>query len=191
MPQPRTPAPNDPAPNDPVLDYPASFDPAPFNPAIRATDLSPVPEAARWIAGRSFPPERPLLNLSQAAPVAAPPEGLRRAMADALLSEPASHLYGPDLGLPALRQALADQVSAQYGGNVTAAQVAITSGCNQAFAAAIATLAGPGDEVLLPTPWYFNHKMWLDMCTIPRRAAAHRCPVPALPEGHRNPDLRA
>jgi aspartate/methionine/tyrosine aminotransferase len=41
--------------------------------------------------------------------------------------------------------------------------VAITSGCNQAFAAAIATLCSEGDEVILPTPWYFNHKMWLDM----------------------------
>jgi aspartate/methionine/tyrosine aminotransferase len=27
----------------------------------------------------------------------------------------------------------------------------------------MATLAAPGDEVLLPVPWYFNHKMWLDM----------------------------
>jgi aspartate/methionine/tyrosine aminotransferase len=27
----------------------------------------------------------------------------------------------------------------------------------------MATLAGAGDEVILPTPWYFNHKMWLDM----------------------------
>ena len=35
--------------------------------------------------------------------------------------------------------------------------------CNQAFCAAIATLAGPGDAVMLATPWYFNHKMWLDM----------------------------
>jgi aspartate/methionine/tyrosine aminotransferase len=30
----------------------------------------------------------------------------------------------------------------------------------------MATLAGPGDEVILPTPWYFNHKMWLDMASV-------------------------
>ncbi len=41
--------------------------------------------------------------------------------------------------------------------------MAITQGCNQAFCAAMATLAAAGDEVLLPVPWYFNHKMWLDM----------------------------
>lgn len=135
----------------------------PLNPAMAATEISPVPEAARWVAGKSFSNERPLINVSQAAPIAAPPEPLRQAMADALLQETASHLYGPDLGLPALRAALAEQVSAQYGGTVREDQVAITSGCNQAFAAAMATLTGQGDEVLLPTPWYFNHKMWLDM----------------------------
>ncbi|SDK13523.1 aminotransferase [Aliiruegeria lutimaris] len=140
--------------------------PLPLNPAMMATDISPVPEAARWVAGVTFPADQPLINVSQAAPVAAPPAPLREAMAQALLEETASHLYGPDLGLPALREALAEQASAQYGGQVSPAQVAITSGCNQAFAAAIATLAGPGDEVLLPTPWYFNHKMWLDMSSI-------------------------
>jgi aspartate/methionine/tyrosine aminotransferase len=41
--------------------------------------------------------------------------------------------------------------------------VAITAGCNQAFTAVMSTLAGAGDEVILPLPFYFNHKMWLDM----------------------------
>jgi len=84
-------------------------------------------------------------------------------MADAALTQDAAHLYGPVLGMPALRQELAAQTSAHYDGAVTDTQVCITSGCNQAFAAAIATLCAEGDEVILPTPWYFNHKMWLDM----------------------------
>lgn len=136
------------------------------NPAMVATDVSPVPAAARWIAGRTFPAHRPLLNVSQAAPVSPPPEGLRRAMAETILRDDKAHLYGPDLGLPALREAVAARTSRQYGGAVAPGQVAITSGCNHAFAAAIATLAGPGDEVILPVPWYFNHKMWLDMSSI-------------------------
>ncbi|MEJ2020223.1 MAG: aminotransferase, partial [Maritimibacter sp.] len=68
--------------------------------------------------------------------------------------------------LPDLRAALASEVSALYRGAVAPEQVAITAGCNEAFAAAISTLAAPGDEVILPTPWYFNHKMWLDMAGI-------------------------
>lgn len=135
----------------------------PLNPAMAATFPPPVPEARRWIEGVTFPPERPLLNVSQAAPVDPPPEGLRRAVAEAALNDPAAHLYGPVLGMTALREEVATQWSAAYGGRIRAAEVAITQGCNQAFCAVMSTLAGAGDEVILPTPWYFNHKMWLDM----------------------------
>ena len=127
------------------------------------TFASPVMEARRWVEGVSFPPDRPLINISQAAPTDPPPLALREAMAEIALKEPEAHLYGPVLGLPALRAELARQIGAHYAGDVAAAHCAITSGCNQAFAAAIATLCGEGDEVILPTPWYFNHKMWLDM----------------------------
>lgn len=135
----------------------------PLNPAIAATSRPPVMEARRWLQGASFPPDRPLINVSQAAPVAPPPEALRRVLAEAALNQPDSHLYGPVLGRPELREAVAQEWSAAYGGLVRPTEVAITQGCNQAFAAAIQTLAGPGDEVILPLPWYFNHKMWLDM----------------------------
>ncbi|MEA5161570.1 aminotransferase [Cereibacter johrii] len=135
----------------------------PLNPAMAATFPPPVMEARRWIQGLSFPADRPLLNLSQAAPVEPPPADLRAALAEAALNDPQAHLYGPVLGLPALRAEIAAQWSAAYGGRIEPAQVAITQGCNQAFCAIMATLAGAGDEVILPTPWYFNHKMWLDM----------------------------
>ncbi len=138
----------------------------PLNPAFAATEPPPVMEARRWIQGVSFPADRPLINVSQAAPVESPPLGLRQALADAALNDPDAHLYGPVLGLPALREEIATQWSATYGGTILPAQVAITQGCNQAFCTVMATLAGPGDEVILPTPWYFNHKMWLDMASV-------------------------
>ena len=136
--------------------------PLPLNPAVAATETPPIMAARRWLDGVTFPADRPLINVSQAAPVDPPPEGLRRAIAEAALSDPAAHLYGPGLGMPELRGELAAQWSAAYGGEIAAADVAITQGCNQAFCAVMATLAGAGDEVILPTPWYFNHKMWLD-----------------------------
>lgn len=135
----------------------------PLNPAMAGTEPPPVMEARRWLQGVVFPPERPLINISQAAPVDSPPLGLRQALAEAALNDPQAHLYGPVLGLPALRAEIAAQWSASYGGAIAETQVAITQGCNQAFCAVMATLAGAGDEVILPTPWYFNHKMWLDM----------------------------
>ncbi|MGQ0567005.1 MAG: aminotransferase [Gemmobacter sp.] len=138
----------------------------PLNPAMAATEAPPVMEARRWLDGLTFPPDRPLINVSQAAPVDPPPLALRQAIAEAALNDPAAHLYGPVLGLPALRAEIASQWSAAYGGQIAPDQVAITQGCNQAFTAILATLAGAGDEVILPTPWYFNHKMWLDMAGV-------------------------
>ncbi|ESW60885.1 MAG: hypothetical protein Q27BPR15_09490 [Rhodobacter sp. CACIA14H1] len=135
----------------------------PLNPAMAATEPPPVMEARRWLQGATFPANRPLINVSQAAPVDPPPLALRQALADAALQNDAAHLYGPVLGLPELRAEIAAQWSAAYGGTVTPENVAITQGCNQAFTAVMSTLAGAGDEVILPTPWYFNHKMWLDM----------------------------
>lgn len=125
-------------------------------------------EARRWIEAATFGADRPLLNLSQAAPAEPPPAPLRAAMAE-MLERPEAHLYGPVLGLPALRDRIAADWSAAYGGTVAPDDVAITSGCNQAFTAAISTLAAPGDDVILPLPFYFNHKMWLDMAGIGAR----------------------
>lgn len=128
-----------------------------------STFAPPVMEARRWLSGVTFPADRPLINVSQAAPVEPPPQVLREVMADVALTRDDAHLYGPVLGLSELREELARQTAQHYAGQVHAAQTAITSGCNQAFAAAIAALCAEGDEVILPTPWYFNHKMWLDM----------------------------
>ena len=152
----------------------------PLNPAMAATFAPPVMEARRWIAGVTFPADRPLINVSQAAPVEVPPEGLRRAIAEASLNTPEAHLYGPVLGLGALREEIAVQWSTVYGGEIAAGQVAITQGCNQAFCAVLATLAGAGDEVILPTPWYFNHKMWCDMAGV--KAVPLPCGPGLIPE---------
>src|SRR5690606_6093112 len=108
----------------------------------------------------------PLINLSQAAPAGPPPESLRRHLAEAMLNDPSAHLYGPVLGNRALRQAIARRWSADYGADIARGQVAITAGCNQAFCVAVATACAPGDAVMLPFPWYFNHRMWLEMSGI-------------------------
>jgi aspartate/methionine/tyrosine aminotransferase len=154
---------------------------------IAATDRPPVPMVYGWLDGLELPDDRPLLNVSQAAPVDPPPEELRDAMARAVRDDPQAHLYGPVLGMDALRGAVAKRWSGPERDDVTARQVAITSGCNQAFVAAMATIAAAGDEVIIPTPWYFNHKMWLDM------SGVNAVPLPVgpvmLPEIDRARDL--
>ena len=130
----------------------------------QTTITPPVMEAYSWIADKDFS-NLPLINVSQAAPVDPPPAPLLAHMVS-VIQENDTHLYGPVLGMTALRAEIAKQWSSTYGGSVSTAQVGITSGCNQAFSAAIAMLCGEGDEVLLPTPFYFNHKMWLDMAGV-------------------------
>lgn len=140
-----------------------------FNPAFSKTFRPPVMEARRWLEGAVFTDTRPLINVSQAAPVDPPHPSLLNALAETVLNDPEAHLYGPVLGLPELRAEIAGQWSTAYNGTINADQVAITSGCNQAFCATVSSLAGAGDAVILPAPWYFNHKMWLDMAGIETR----------------------
>jgi len=154
--------------------------PTPINPNLARALAPPIMEALRWVSETSFPANRPLLNLSQAAPVDPPPQALCRAMAEAALNDPGAHLYGPVLGDTALLEEIAQRWSVAYGANIDASEVCITAGCNQAFCTAVATLCAPGDAVMVPVPWYFNHKMWLDMAGI--EAVPIPCDAAMLPD---------
>ncbi|MCF2903798.1 aminotransferase [Octadecabacter sp. CECT 8868] len=147
-------------------------------PRTATTFAPPVMEARRWLDGVDFS-DRPLINVSQAAPVDPPPLAMRQAMAQMIVEMDETHLYGPVLGLPDLRAEVAAQWSTAYSGKISPQNVAITSGCNQAFTAAISTLCAEGDEVILPVPYYFNHRMWLDMAgvkTVPLQAESGLTP---------------
>ncbi|MEM7523483.1 MAG: aminotransferase class I/II-fold pyridoxal phosphate-dependent enzyme [Pseudomonadota bacterium] len=124
--------------------------PASIHPALAAAAPSPIMTAAGWAAAAPVRADRPLINLAQAAPTGAPPEALRRAMADAALSDVEAHLYGPVLGDDPLRDEIAARWASIYGAPIQRAEVAVTSGCNQAFCAALASLVGAGDEALQP-----------------------------------------
>jgi len=143
------------------------------NPLLAAVAEPPIAEAHSWIAGRTFPPEKPLIDVAQAVPGYPPPKELTDHLA-AIVGEAASARYTDILGLPALRQALARDMADFYGAKVDPADVAITAGCNQAFCLAILALAKAGDEVILPLPYYFNHQMWLDMQGITARHLSFR-----------------
>ena len=151
------------------------------NPLLAAVAVPPIAEAASWIKGRVFPPERPLIDLCQAVPGYPPAESLTSHLA-ARIAEPAMARYTDILGLPALRQALADEAGGFYRAAIAPDQVAITAGCNQAYCLALMALAGPGDEVILPLPYYFNHQMWLDMLGIRARHLAFRPDRGGVPE---------
>jgi aspartate/methionine/tyrosine aminotransferase len=133
-----------------------------INPWLAAVEPSPIGETKRWVLGRSFPVERPLIDLSQAVPGYPPAMELRRHLGELLL-DPAMHGYTPILGLPILRETYAAHLSTFYGAPIAAHEVGITSGCNQAFCLALMSLAKAGDQVIVPRPHYFNHDMWMRM----------------------------
>jgi aspartate/methionine/tyrosine aminotransferase len=119
---------------------------------------SPISTTYGLLAER--PPDRPLLDLAQAAPAyPTAPEVVDHIASVARQRD--SGKYLPIAGLPQLREAFADELSHAYKGDVQAENIVVTAGCNQAFCLATATLAGPGDEIILPLPYYFNHDMWL------------------------------
>jgi len=132
------------------------------NPWLAAVEPSPIGETKRWVLGRTFPSDRPLIDLSQAVPGYPPAIELRRHLGELLL-DPALHGYTPILGMPTLREGYAGHLTSFYGAPVSAAEVGITSGCNQAFCLALMSLAQAGDQVILPRPHYFNHDMWMRM----------------------------
>ena len=72
-------------------------------------------------------------------------------------AQPRFHHYTPAAGLPELREAVAAKTARDYGYQVSARQVLITNGGKQAVYEAFATLLDPGDEVLLPTPYWTTY----------------------------------
>src|SRR5499427_6547636 len=65
--------------------------------------------------------------------------------------------YTPAAGLPELREAIAAKFARDSGLTVSASQVLVTNGGKQAVYEAFATLLDPGDEVLLPTPYWTTY----------------------------------
>jgi aspartate aminotransferase len=79
------------------------------------------------------------------------------AAAEVACRDPRSHKYTPTAGLPELREALAAKTRRDSGLEVTAAQILVTNGGKQAIANSFATLCDPGDEVLVPAPYWTTY----------------------------------
>lgn len=77
--------------------------------------------------------------------------------AAAACRDSANHRYTPTAGLPELREAIAAKTLRDSGYQVSASQVLVTNGGKQAVEEAFATLLDPGDEVLLPAPYWTTY----------------------------------
>ncbi|CAH1656499.1 aminotransferase [Chelatococcus asaccharovorans] len=92
------------------------------------------------------------VNLGQGFPDGAGPDDVRAKAAEAVVS--GWNQYPPMMGLPELRQAVADHYAHHQGLDLSADEVMVTSGATEAIAGALFALIEPGDEVVLFEPMY-------------------------------------
>ncbi|WP_192797996.1 aminotransferase [Brucella pseudogrignonensis] len=135
-----------------------------INPLIDKLSAPPIPAVQAW-AREYDGAHGPLIDLSQAVPGYPPHPDMLRFLGEAA-SSVAYAGYGPIEGETVLREAYARHVGNLYGAEIKANNVHITSGCNQAFIAAIMCVAQSGDTVLATDPFYFNHQSSLEMLGI-------------------------
>jgi len=99
---------------------------------------------------------RPVISYAAGEPDFPTPAHIVEAASKAVL-DPKNHRYTPAVGLPDLREAIAQKTLRDSGTEVTASQVVVTNGGKQAVYQAFAVLLDAGDEVLLPTPYWTTY----------------------------------
>jgi aspartate/methionine/tyrosine aminotransferase len=135
-----------------------------FNPLIARLSPPPVPSVLAW--AKAYDGARgPLIDLSQAVPGYPPHPDMLKWLGEAAASTTYTG-YGAIEGEMVLRTAYANHVSGVYGASVSAENIQVTSGCNQAFICAAMAVAGAGDTILMTNPFYFNQETTLAMLGI-------------------------
>src|ERR671926_370800 len=99
---------------------------------------------------------KPVIGFGAGEPDFPPPASVVEAAA-AAGRQPAMHRYTPAGGLPALKEAVVAKTARDSGLAITPANVLITNGGKQAIYEALATMLDPGDEVLLPAPYWTTY----------------------------------
>jgi aspartate/methionine/tyrosine aminotransferase len=99
---------------------------------------------------------RDVIGFGAGEPDFATPEPIVEAAARAC-RDPRNHRYTPTAGLPELREAIAAKTRRDSGYAVEPAQVVVTNGGKQAVYETFATLLDPGDEVLVPAPYWTSY----------------------------------
>jgi len=137
------------------------------SPLIEAVHYPPISEVRRWAANYQGGAEFPLIDLCQAVPDYPPATQLTDYLA-AMVADPLTARYTPDEGLSTVREALAGRYRRIYRARLSRENICLTVGASQAFWLAMMALCRAGDEVIVQTPYYFDHDMGLAMLGITR-----------------------
>jgi len=113
-----------------------------------------IPTVADWIAGTPG-----TISLGQGVVHYGPPPAALSKI-PAFLADAVHHKYVPDAGLPRLRKTFEEKLRAENGIDAPGGRrIFVTAGANQGFLNTLLCLCDPGDEVILLSPYYFNHEM--------------------------------
>jgi aspartate aminotransferase len=99
---------------------------------------------------------RPVIGFGAGEPDFPTPDYVVEAAVEAC-REPRNHRYTPAGGLPELKQAIVEKTRRDSGYHIEPAQVLVTNGGKQAIYEAFATLLDPGDEVVVPAPYWTTY----------------------------------
>ncbi|CAG7844664.1 Aspartate aminotransferase [Pseudoclavibacter triregionum] len=99
---------------------------------------------------------RPVISYAAGEPDFPTPDHVVQAAIEAC-KDPKNHRYTPAAGLPDLRDAIAAKTRRDSGWDVPASRVLVTNGGKQAVYQAINSIIGPGDELLLPAPYWTTY----------------------------------
>src|SRR4051794_9521540 len=93
-----------------------------------------------------------------------PPEAIEEL--NRFLADPENHKYKPVQGLPSLLEELERKLASENGIRLGQQnRLLVTAGGNMAFMNALLAITDPGDEIILQTPYYFNHEMAITMAS--------------------------
>lgn len=116
------------------------------------------------------------ISLGQGVVFYTPPPTVRTRIDD-FFSQPQLHKYQSVKGIPELVELAERKVREENGIPLNDGQrLVVTAGGNMAFTNTILAIADPGDEIILPTPYYFNHEMAITM--------ANCKPIPVLTDNN-------
>ena len=127
--------------------------------AVQAPIVAVVGDLIRQVPGT--------ISLGQGVVHYGPPQSALDSARDAL-ADPETHSYQDGAGNRPLLDAIAHKLQRDNGIDVArGSRVMVTAGGNMAFVHAVAAITNPGDEVILPVPFYFNHEMAIQIagCT--------------------------
>ena len=124
-----------------------------YHPASRLADIEPFHVVELFTRARQLEAEgRDIIHMEVGEPDFPTPAPIANAAVDAIKS--GKTFYTESLGLPALREAIANFYATKYGLTVTSARIVVTNGASGALNLAFACLADPGSEWLLTNPGY-------------------------------------